>query len=95
MKNNLNSIIQSAAILKSVGHPIRVKIILALSKKSSMTVTALAEELHIDQPVMSLHLAILRKKNIIKVKKIGKQSEYSISNISIQQIVNIAYHSPN
>ena len=95
MKNDLNNIIQSAAILKAIGHPIRVQIIIALSKKSSMTVTDLSAELRIDQPVMSLHLAILRKKNIIKAIKKGKKSEYSISNISIQQVINIAYYSKN
>ena len=95
MKNDLHNIIRSAAILKAIGHPIRVQIIIALSKKRSMTVTDLSEELRIDQPVMSLHLAILRKKNIIKAIKKGKKSEYSISNTSIQQVINIAYYSKN
>ena len=87
--------IKAAALLKSVGHPIRVQIMIALSQKTSMTVSSLSHQLNIDQPVMSLHLAILRKKSIIKVKRIGKQSEYSISNISVKQIINIAYHSYN
>ena len=87
------SIIESAALLKAIGHPIRVQIIISLSQKSKMTVTELSKNLDIDQPVMSLHLAILRKQNVIKVKKYGKQSEYSISDISVEQIIRIAYHS--
>lgn len=93
MQNNQDHIIQSASILKAIGHPIRIKIIIALAQKNKMTVTELFEELHIDQPVMSLHLAILRKKNIIQSVKKGKKSYYSISNNSVKQIVTIAYHS--
>ena len=95
MKKDKNFIVKSAALLKSIGHPIRVQIMIALSQKTSMTVNSLSQQLNIDQPVMSLHLAILRKKSIIKVKRNGKQSEYSISNISVKQIINIAYHSYN
>jgi len=90
--SKLSMIDQSASLLKSVGHPIRFKIMLALSNKKSMTVTELVELLNVDQPVMSLHLAVLRKKDIIIVKKDGKQSMYSIEDKSMQQIVNIIYN---
>tara|TARA_B100000427_G_C15359833_1_gene529344 strand:- start:442 stop:729 length:288 start_codon:yes stop_codon:yes gene_type:complete len=95
MKKDKSYIIKAAALLKSIGHPIRVQIMIALSQKASMTVNSLSQQLNIDQPVMSLHLAILRKKSIIKVKRNGKQSEYSISNISVKQIINIACNSYN
>ena len=95
MKKDKNYIIKAAALLKSIGHPIRVLIIIALSQTNSMTVNSLSHKLNIEQPVMSLHLAILRKQNIIKVKRNGKQSDYSISNISVRQLINIAYHSSN
>ena len=78
-KEKTNRIIESAALLKAIGHPIRVQIIRVLTDYTSMTVTQLSEFLLIDQPVMSLHLAILRKYNVIKVKKDGKKSVYSIS----------------
>ena len=92
MENNKHHIIESASLLKAIGHPIRVQIIIALSQNTNMTVTELSEDLSIHQPVMSLHLAILRKQNIIKVKKEGKHSTYSIVDISVKQIVNIAYN---
>ena len=92
MKYLKTHIFSTAAILKAVGHPIRVQIIIALSQNLSMTVTELSDFLSIDQPIMSLHLAILRKKDIIKVKKEGKQSIYAIQDISIKQIVNITYN---
>ena len=88
-----NQIIQSAVLLKSIGHPIRVQIIIALSEKSVMTVTQLSDYLNIDQPVMSLHLAVLRNQHVIQVQKEGKKSFYSIEDISVKQIINIIYHS--
>ena len=84
--------IHIAALLKSIGHPIRVQIIRVLTNNSSMSVSELSANLSIDQPVMSLHLAILRKHNVIKAEKKGKQSFYFLSDINIQQIVSIAYY---
>ena len=81
-----------AALLKSIGHPIRIQIIRVLTNNSSMSVSDLSLSLSIDQPVMSLHLAVLRKYNVIKAVKRGKQSFYYLSDINIQQIVNIAYY---
>ena len=90
MHNNLEL---SSSILKSVGHPIRVKIILALADYTEMTVTELTQFLKIEQPVMSLHLAVLRNANIIIVRKQGKKSMYSILDSSVLQAVQIIYHS--
>lgn len=92
METSQNHIVESAVLLKSLGHPIRLRIIISLSENTLMTVTQLSHDLGVDQPVMSLHLAILRKQDIIKVKKEGKTSLYSIADISIKQIVNLVYH---
>ena len=88
-----NQISKAAILLKSIGHPIRVSIIISLSQNSVMTVSQLSDHLDVDQPVMSLHLAILRNLKIIQVQKKGKQSLYSIKETSIKQAVNIVYHS--
>jgi ArsR family transcriptional regulator len=82
----------SAALLKAVGHPIRLSIILSLQDNHALTVSDLVDLLSIDQPVMSLHLGILRNCNIINAEKVGKQSIYSISNHSIKQIVSVIYN---
>ena len=87
-----NRIKQSASLLKAIGHPIRVEIILCLSRSRNLTVTELSYNLSIHQPIISLHLAVLRKHNIIKVKKEGKKSIYSIIDVSVKQIINIIYH---
>ena len=92
MNEHNKNIHDSAALLKAVGHPIRLNIILSLQDNYALTVSDLVDLLSIDQPVMSLHLGILRNCNIIKVEKVGKQSIYSISNHSIKQIVSVIYN---
>ena len=87
------SIDLSSSILKSLGHPIRISIVLSLSNNSQLTVSELCDRLLVSQPVMSLHLGILREKKIISVKKRGKQSLYSIVNHSVNQIVRVIYNS--
>ena len=89
--HNKDNIKTSAAILKAIGHPIRVQIILALANNRELTVTDLSNQLSIEQPIMSLHLSILRKHFVISVKKKGKQSLYSIHDNSVKQAVNIIY----
>ena len=95
MINKENKIKQTASLLKAIGHPIRVDIILCLSRHRNMTVTALCNNLDIHQPILSLHLGVLRRHNVIKVKKEGKKSIYSISDISVKQIISIIYHTRN
>tara|TARA_Y100001954_G_C15647622_1_gene521001 strand:- start:296 stop:577 length:282 start_codon:yes stop_codon:yes gene_type:complete len=90
-----NNIKLSASVLKAIGHPIRVQIILALANHGDMTVTELTEHLQIDQPIMSLHLAVLRKFNVILVTKDGKKSVYSILDNSVCQVVSIIYYTRN
>ncbi len=92
MTSNSQHIINSASILKSIGHPIRIQIIILLGQYTKMTVTQLSEKLDIEQPVMSLHLGVLRKKNIIQSIKEGKQSIYSINDVSVKQVVNMIYN---
>ena len=83
---------KSAILFKAVGHPIRIKILRVLTQYNTMTVTELSHFLSIEQPVISLHLAILRKHSILKVQKKGKQSSYSILDMSLRQAVNLVYN---
>ena len=87
-----NKIQLTASLLKSIGHPIRIKIIIYLSQYQHVTVTKISNDLSVQQPIMSLHLSVLRKQKVIMVKKDGKKSLYSISDISAKQIVNIIYN---
>ena len=83
----------TANLLKSIGHPIRVKIILLLYNTREISVSEISRLLNIDQPIISLHLSILKKSNVINVRKEGKMSYYSIIDNSVKQAVNLIFHS--
>ncbi len=78
-----------ASLLKAIAHPIRIKIVRIIFEHHTLSVSAIHTLLNIDQPIISLHLGLLRKQGIIIVEKKGKHSYYSISNRSIMQVIEI------
>ena len=78
-----------AILLKSIAHPIRIKIIRLIFEHEFLSVSAIHTLLDIEQPVISLHLGILRKQGIIRAEKKGKSSYYFIVNRSIVQVIEI------
>ena len=85
MDNNKNI----ALLLKSISHPIRIQIIRLIFENESLSVSAIHTLLKIDQPVISLHLGVLRKQGVIRAEKKGKHSYYFIVNRSIIQVIEI------
>ena len=82
----------TANILKTIGHPIRVDIIRRIYENQVLSVSDIQELLNVSQPVISLHLGILKKKGIINSSKKGKQSFYFIKKQSVSQIIQILYY---
>ena len=87
--------ILTANVFKSIGHPIRIKIILILYNKREVSVSEISQLLNVDQPIVSLHLSILKKSNVLNVRREGKMSYYSIGDNSVKQAVNLIFHSRN
>ena len=50
----------TADILKSIGHPIRIEIIRSIYENEMLSVSAIQNLLNVSQPVISLHLGILK-----------------------------------
>ncbi len=82
----------TADILKSIGHPIRVEIIRIIYEHEKLSVTSIQNALNIAQPIISLHLAILKKKGIINSFKKGKNSFYFIQKKSVPQVIQLLYY---
>tara|TARA_B100001250_G_C19674416_1_gene732988 strand:+ start:114 stop:389 length:276 start_codon:yes stop_codon:yes gene_type:complete len=78
-----------ANLLKAIAHPIRIKIVRIIFEHHSLSVSSIHTLLNIDQPIISLHLGLLRKQGIIIAEKRGKNSYYSIVNRSIMQVIEI------
>ncbi len=89
MSSKLN---YTASILKTIGHPIRVGIIRKIYENQVLSVSEIQELLNVSQPVISLHLGILKKRGIINSSKKGKQSFYFIQKQSITQVIQILYY---
>ena len=56
----------------------RLRMLQALAGADELTVTELAEQLHISQPLLSWHLRRLRQADIVRVRKEGRESFYSL-----------------
>ena len=77
-----------AAILKSLGHPLRIKILYELNNKKC-NVTTLSGLLGIHQATMSYHLAILRHLGAITGERNSTEVFYSIENRFVKQLLSI------
>jgi DNA-binding transcriptional ArsR family regulator len=65
--------------LRTVGDTVRLQILRRLAQNSEMTVTALAQALRISQPLLSWHLGVLRRIDIVSVRRDGRLMCYSLN----------------
>lgn len=73
--------------LKAIAHPIRFLMVDILFKETKLSVTDIHEKLDIEQAVASHHLRILKNQDIVKVVRDGKNSYYSLSQLSYYEII--------
>ncbi len=76
-------------IFKALSHPIRLKIAMGLYEKQECNVLLMSEKLNIIQPVISQHLAIMKKSKIIDCKRQGVQVCYFLSNDEVKKIIEL------
>ncbi|NOY10109.1 MAG: winged helix-turn-helix transcriptional regulator [Spirochaetes bacterium] len=85
-KSLVEKIEHLAPLLKVCGHPLRLKILCAIEKNESC-VTELWTCLNQTQPVVSQHLAVLKKRDIVRSSVRGNKRYYSIINPFIKTLV--------
>ncbi len=83
-----------AEILKVIGHPVRLTILMGLVRKSSC-VKDIWDCLGLPQATVSQHLAVLKNKKIVEVKKLGVRREYYVKNPLIERVINILMEGRN
>lgn len=88
-KNTMDAatIKKAAVTLKTIGHPVRLKIVEILDQHSQLTVNEMLKWLDVDQATLSKHLAVLRKKNILKSEADKNYRYYSIQHPHIINIL--------
>ncbi len=67
-------------ILKALGHPVRLKIVVGLMLGDGCNVNTIVENLELPQSTVSQHLSILKNKKIITYKKNGVKTCYYVVN---------------
>ena len=76
------SVKKTAEIIRILGHPARIEILILLKNKSKrkLTVTQIQEELKLTQPETSRHLSIMKNGAVLNCEKEGSSAYYSINN---------------
>jgi ArsR family transcriptional regulator len=77
-----------AAMMKACGHPLRLKILCAIQLGEETCVSELWSCLEQSQPVVSQHLAVLKRRGIVSSEVHGNKRVYKITDPFIRSLVN-------
>mgnify|MGYP001077601197 CR=1 FL=1 len=77
-----------AAMMKACGHPLRLKILCAIQLGEETCVSELWNCLEQSQPVVSQHLAVLKRRGIVSSEIHGNKRVYKITDPFIRSLVN-------
>jgi len=83
-----NSYLKWADIFKTIGHPIRIKIIETLLENEKC-VRNIWKYLNLPQSTVSQHLSILRSKGIVENEREGSSVKYFVRDRKIEEIFKI------
>ncbi|CAL9358303.1 ArsR/SmtB family transcription factor [Streptomyces albus] len=67
-----------AAILKTLGHPVRLGIVRALAAQPETCACDFTELFDVSQPTISQHLKVLREAGVVSSRRRGVQICYSV-----------------
>ena len=79
-------IISDAIVLKAMGHPVRLKLLIAIYLKNCI-VSGLVECVQEPQPIVSQQLSVLKKHDIIEGEKHGNKILYKIIHPMVSHII--------
>ncbi len=80
--------IQNAAnMLRSIGHPVRLKIIELLDGEGELHVTAIYEALGLQQALASQHLSLMRDRGILASRREGSHVYYRIADPRVTKVI--------
>ena len=74
-------------MLKACGHPLRLEILCTIERGEETCVSELWTCLEQSQPVVSQHLAVLKKHGIVNSQVRGNRRVYAISNPFINSLI--------
>jgi ArsR family transcriptional regulator len=93
LRKNADQAAQAAEKIKALGHPLRLRIVAILSENDA-NVTALAEELGVQQSVVSQHLRILRMGGLVDVIRESGFATYRLLELRISKLLDCVESAP-
>lgn len=88
MEKKFHQYEESAALLKSIAHPVRICIIMGLRRVKLCNVTDMCCGLDLPQSTVSTHLSILRDMGIVETLRKGTEIHYQLKDQRIVTILN-------
>ena len=85
--SNMANIDELAAMMKACGHPLRLKILCAIQLGEETCVSELWNCLEQSQPVVSQHLAVLKRRGIVSSEVQGNKRVYKVCDPFIRTLV--------
>lgn len=79
----------SAELFKTIGHPVRIKI-LQLLDKGELCVCDMIEQIDIEQSNLSQHLSVLKKQGLLDSRKDGQRVIYWLSYPLVKNLLVLA-----
>ena len=76
-------------LFRALAHPMRIRI-LELLAAGERTVLQLGEALQLDQPLVSQHLAALRARDLVAVRREGTLAHYSLRSPLVGDLLRVA-----
>ncbi len=70
---------QTAFILKTIAHPMRLRIVCLLGQHEQLTVSEICAKVECEQSLASHHLNILKLKGVLVSERNGKNIHYSLA----------------
>jgi DNA-binding transcriptional ArsR family regulator len=83
----MDKVSEVASLLKACGHPLRLKLLCAIEKGEEACVSELWNCVEQSQPVVSQHLAVLKKSGIVASQVQGNRRVYTIVNPFVRDLI--------
>ncbi len=84
-----NNYEEDSKILKALGHPVRLKIVMGLMNGNECNVNKIVDNLQIPQSTVSQHLKVLKISGIISFRKEGVRTCYRVINKHVLKILEV------
>jgi DNA-binding transcriptional ArsR family regulator len=83
----MDTVSEVASLLKACGHPLRLQLLCAIEKGEEACVSELWNCLEQSQPVVSQHLAVLKRRGIVASQVQGNRRVYTIVNPFVRDLI--------